>query len=41
MSSGGTKYDNVDLKENEWSDYCEKVRAVVHTNWAGDRMLSS
>eukprot|EP00198_Chlamydomonas_reinhardtii_P005159 XP_001694495.1 predicted protein [Chlamydomonas reinhardtii] len=29
VSSGGTKYDNVDLKENEWSDYCEKAAASV------------
>ncbi|GIL76787.1 hypothetical protein Vretimale_8731 [Volvox reticuliferus] len=29
VSTGGTKYDNVDLKENEWSDYCEKAAASV------------
>ncbi|EFJ43749.1 hypothetical protein VOLCADRAFT_109954 [Volvox carteri f. nagariensis] len=29
VSAGGTKYDNVDLKEAEWSDYCEKAAASV------------
>ncbi len=29
VSTGGSKYDNVDLSENEWSDYCEKAAASV------------
>lgn len=29
VSGGGTKFESVDLKELEWSDYCEKSSASV------------